>query len=67
MSDEGRSALHDYTGMTGSQVARRLGVTPQRVIQLANAGRIEHVRTPHGRLYDPVDVERFARERESAA
>lgn len=46
--------------MTTMQVARRLGVSPTRVIQLANAGRLPHVRVATGiRLFDPagVDVE----------
>ena len=32
------------------QAGARLGLTPQRVVQLARAGEIEHVVTPLGRL-----------------
>jgi hypothetical protein len=39
-------------------------VTPQRIVQLARAGEVEHVLTPLGRLLDPADVERLAAERE---
>ena len=46
------------------QAGRRLGVTPQRIVQLARAGEVEHVLTPLGRLLDPADVERLAAERE---
>lgn len=49
--------------LTSSQVARLLGVSAQRVIQLANAGRLAHTRTDLGRLYDPADVQRLIRER----
>ena len=45
------------------QAGRRLGVTPQRIVQLARAGEVEHVLTPLGRLLDPADVERLAEER----
>jgi excisionase family DNA binding protein len=53
-------------GLTGAEVARRLGVSRQRVVQLANAGRIAHTRTVVGRVYDEEDVERFMRERGEA-
>jgi hypothetical protein len=45
------------------QAGRRLGVTPQRVVQLARAGELEHVLTPLGRLLDPRAVECLASER----
>jgi hypothetical protein len=40
-----------------------LGLTPQRVVQLARAGELEHVLTPLGRLLDPRAVECLASER----
>ena len=49
--------------LSPSQAGRRLGVTPQRIVQLARAGEVEHVLTPLGRLLDPADVERLAEER----
>ena len=51
-------------GLTTTQVARRLGVSPQRVIQLVRAGHLPHVMTAHGRLYDPAAVERLAAQRQ---
>jgi excisionase family DNA binding protein len=54
-------------GLTGAEVARRLGVSRQRVIQLANAGRIVHTRTVVGRVYDEADVDRLIRERGAVA
>jgi excisionase family DNA binding protein len=50
-----------------SQVARVLGVSRERVVQLANEGRLTAMMTPLGRLFDADDVERLAREREEAA
>ena len=46
-----------------SQAGKRLGVTPQRIVQLARAGRLARLETPLGRLLDPADLERFIRER----
>ncbi len=48
------------TGLTPAQAARRLQVTPQWVVQLADAGRLRSCRTPLGRLIDPAAVEAFA-------
>lgn len=49
-------------------VARRLGVSTQRVRELTRAGRIEAIRTAGGmRLYRVEDIDRLARERECAA
>lgn len=50
--------MPDVTGwMTTSQVARTLGVSPTRVIQLSKKGRLPHVRVATGiRLYDPAGV-----------
>jgi excisionase family DNA binding protein len=50
--------------MMTATVARRLGITPCRVRQLADAGRIPSVRTADGiRLYRVDDIERIAAER----
>ncbi|WP_445185549.1 MerR family transcriptional regulator [Pseudonocardia sp. Cha107L01] len=48
------------TPLTRNQVARRLGLSPERIRQLSNAGRLQCTRTPLGRLYDEAEVERFA-------
>jgi excisionase family DNA binding protein len=48
---------------TTAQVARQLGVTPDRVRQLAKDGRLDSVRTGLGRLLDPASVERLVAER----
>jgi DNA-binding transcriptional MerR regulator len=53
--------------LTPSQTARRLGISKARVLQLNNQGLLPALRTPLGRLFDPKDVERFARERAAAA
>ena len=47
--------------LTTTQVANRLGLSPQRIVQLAD--QLPHVRTPHGRLFDPAGVEAFAAQR----
>jgi excisionase family DNA binding protein len=50
--------------VTTATVARQLGITPCRVRQLADIGRIPSTRTAEGvRLYRVDDVERVARER----
>jgi excisionase family DNA binding protein len=48
---------------TTVQVARRLDVSEQKVRQWAADGRLPCLATPHGRLFDPAVVERFAVER----
>lgn len=53
--------------LAGHQAARLLGVTPQRVAQLAGAGRLPYVSTALGRLYPREGVERLRRERERPA
>lgn len=53
------------TGLTPAQAARRLGITPQWVVQLADAGRLRSCRTSLGRLIDLDDVERLAIERQA--
>ena len=49
--------------LTPAQAGARVGLTAQRIVQLARAGEVEHVLTPLGRLLDPADVERLAEER----
>jgi hypothetical protein len=46
-----------------SQVAVRIGITPQRVRQLLDEGRLLGVRTSLGHLIDPASVERLVAER----
>jgi DNA-binding transcriptional MerR regulator len=51
--------------MTASQVARRLEISAERVRQLAREGRLEPAEvTGLGRLWDPAEVETFARSRD---
>lgn len=51
------------TWLSPAQAASRLGVGPERVRQLARAGRVAYVFTPLGRLLDPASVERLVAER----
>lgn len=53
--------------LTPAQAARVLFLSPQRVTQLGDLGRIQMTRTPLGRLFDARDVERLAGERRAAA
>lgn len=47
--------------VTTATAARRIGVTPGRVRQLADAGRLANERTIEGvRLFRTSEVERFA-------
>ena len=46
-----------------AQAALKLGVTPARVRQLLDAGRIGYARTALGRLVNPNDIARLAEER----
>ena len=48
--------------MSTGQVAKRIGWSRQGVLKLAADQRIRSVETANGWLYDPADVERFARE-----
>jgi excisionase family DNA binding protein len=43
--------------LTPAQAARVLGVTPERVRQLSDMGRIPVTRTALGRLYRRSDIE----------
>jgi hypothetical protein len=51
--------------LTPSQAAVILGVTPLRVRQLANEGKLPTVWTPLGRLFTRADVESLKALRES--
>lgn len=50
-------------GLTTSQVARLIGVSSSRVIQLANTGRLPHQRTPLGRIFDTNGVTQYLSDR----
>jgi len=49
--------------LTPAEVARLLGVSVEMVRTWLKAGRIEHVRTPLGRLIPAAEVDRLAAER----
>jgi excisionase family DNA binding protein len=46
------------------QAARRLEISPQRVVQMADAGQLPYRRTALGRLFDAAAVDRLARARQ---
>ena len=50
--------------LSPAQAARRLRLTPQRVVQLANAGRLPAVRTALGRLIPAAGIDEYARSRD---
>ncbi len=50
--------------MSTGQVSKKLGRSRQGVINLAEEKRLRAVKTGAGWIYDPDDVERFAREYE---
>lgn len=51
--------------LQSGDVARRLGISPERVRQLENAGKLPAKRTASGhRIFRTEDVERLAAERE---
>lgn len=52
--------------ITPAQAGRLLGVTSERVRQLADGGRLPVVRSPLGRLFDRADVEALAKSRAQA-
>ena len=49
--------------LTPAQASRVLGLTTQRIRQLADAGKIHHVVTPLGRILDADSVAELASER----
>jgi excisionase family DNA binding protein len=58
--------MTDTEWMTPAQAARVLGVSAERVRQLADAGYLAHQRTILGRIIDAESVERLRAEREAA-
>ena len=56
------AALERY--LSPAEAARRVGVTPARIIQLTRAGRLPYVQTSLGRLLPPDAVDQYARERQ---
>ena len=61
----GASALTDY--LSTNQAARVLEVSPMTVQKLLDAGELEGLRTPCGRLYLAESVHRMAAARREAA
>jgi excisionase family DNA binding protein len=59
MSKE-RAGTGGETMLTRGQVAALLGISPERVRQLAAAGILPSQRTPLGRLFRLADVEVYA-------
>ena len=51
--------------LTPAQARKILDVSPSRVHQYAEEGRLRYIVTPLGRLYRRDDVERLARWREA--
>lgn len=49
--------------MSPGQTARRLGLSRERVTQLANEGALAAIKTPLGRLFLAVEVEALAEDR----
>ena len=59
-------AMHNEL-LTRSQVARRLGLSGERIRQLSISGQLPSQSTPLGRLYRSVDVEALAARRQQMA
>jgi hypothetical protein len=57
--------MYESSSLSPSQTGRRLGLSAARVRQLADAGRLEFVLTPLGRLFDERSVEALRVERET--
>lgn len=49
--------------LTPAETARALDLTPQRIAQLARAGRLDGISTPLGRLFRAEAIRELARER----
>lgn len=49
--------------LSPAQAAQVLGVSTERVVQMARAGKMVAVNTALGRLFDPAEVERVLAER----
>jgi excisionase family DNA binding protein len=51
--------------LTPAQAARLVGVTPDRLRQLSDTGKLPATRTPLGRLFARADVERLRQQRQT--
>lgn len=51
------------TWVSPAQASRELGVTPNRVRQLAAEGRLRFVMTANGRLIDPESIQKYQKTR----
>lgn len=60
-----QTMLNQY--VNGSQVAEILGITPGRVTQLSDAGRLPFLTSAAGRLYPRREIELLARGRKRRA
>lgn len=60
---KGKTKQEIKEALSTSQVARLLGLTRERVIQLSRIGELRPVMSKIGRLFDPAEVSRFAQER----
>lgn len=56
----------DQAPLSTAEVAALLGVSTDRVRQLAREGRLDYSLTPYGRLFDPAEVQRVADRRRAA-
>lgn len=62
--EEVQMAVDVTTWLTTGQAAKALGVSTTRVLALARSGRLPHIRTGHGRLFDPAGVDALLRNRD---
>jgi hypothetical protein len=46
--------------LSPAQTARLLGLTTARIRQLSAEGKLQHIKTPNGRLYWRGEIERLA-------
>jgi len=53
--------------MTTGEVARELGLSEALVRHYAREGRLSRVPSPHGSLFERLEVERFRRDRAAKA
>jgi len=53
--------------LTSAQAAARLGVLPQTLYAYVSRGLVRRLRTPSGSRFDPLEIERLARERSNRA
>lgn len=52
--------------LSGNEAARLARLSPERIRQLADDGRLPYFWTPLGKLYERADIERLRLERERA-